>query len=240
MTASRENRRPRREPEGRAARAGKLARDAYWLGELRLLRALGQVRRALKSDREPCPDDPKGRSFGEIQWSPKPWWCRQFYRIIRENRPARVLEVGTSLGMTGLYVLAALTRNRHGHFFTIERSSTKMSYARRLFAAFGDTRATCLEGSSTSVLPQLLASEPTFDWVFVDIDHRYESTMEHLHLLADHISPGGLLLFDDISLNEGMRRAWSEIREHSDFEWTTLHWHNRKTDEPRVGIGRRR
>lgn len=39
------------EAERLAARAGNLARDAYWLGEVRLLRALVRVRRALKSDR---------------------------------------------------------------------------------------------------------------------------------------------------------------------------------------------
>jgi predicted O-methyltransferase YrrM len=228
------------EVERLARRAGNLARQAYWFGEIRLLRALGRVRRALKSDRRQCPDDRRGRSFAEIQWSPKPWWCEQFYQIIRDERPTRLLEVGTSLGMTGLYVLAALTRNCHGHFFTIEQAPAKVSYARRLCAAFDDTRATCLEGASTSILPQLLASEPAFEWIFIDIDHRYESTIEHMALLADHVLPGGLLLFDDISLNEGMRRAWREIRDHAGFEWRTLHWHNRKTLEPRVGIGRRR
>jgi predicted O-methyltransferase YrrM len=215
-----------------------LAAEARWMADRRLLYALRRVRRAIKADRRPCPDHP-GRSFGEIQWSPKPWWCEQFYAMLRAGRPARVLEVGTSLGMTGLYLAAALARNRHGRYFTVELAPSKVAYARRLFAAFGDQRITCFEGPSEAVLPDLLAHESPLDWVFVDIDHRYGSTMAHFELLADHVRPGGWLVFDDISYSDGMRRAWREISARGGFEWTTLRWHHRPRIEPRMGLGRR-
>jgi len=227
-------------PDALATAAGRLAREARWFVEPRLFRALQRVRRAIKADPRPCPDNPRRRSYGELMWSPKPWWCRRFYTMLRRDRPARVLEVGTSLGMTGLYVLAALERNRHGHFFTIEAMPAKAAYAARLFAAFGGSRATAAQGLSQVVLPELVAREPLFEWVFVDIDHRYESTVAHLELLRDHVRPGGLLLFDDITLNDDMRRAWTEIRRDPAFEWTTLHWHDRPDREPRIGVGRRR
>ncbi len=173
-------------------------------------------------------------------WSPKPWWCERFYCQLRHARPARVLEVGTSLGMTGLYVLGALARNRHGHFFTVELAPAKVAYARRLFGAFGAAQATCLEGRSEQVLPPLIEREPLFDWVWVDIDHRYESTMTALRLLENHVRPGGALLFDDINFSDEMRRAWADIRRRATFDWTTLHWRDRHQLEPRIGIGRRR
>ncbi len=227
-------------PERFAAAAGALARESRWFADRRVLRRLGQVRRAIKADHRPCPDDPRGRSFAEIFWSPNAWWCERFYWQLRRERPARTLEVGTSLGLTGLYVLGALERNRHGHFFTIELAPTKVVYARQLFAAFGDTRATCLEGRSEAVLPALLDREPLLDWAWVDIDHRYDSTMSALQLLADHIRPGGTLLFDDINFSDEMRRAWAEIRQLPGFEWTTLHFRDRGRLAPRMGMGRRR
>jgi predicted O-methyltransferase YrrM len=178
-------------------------------------------------------------SFGKIMWSPKPWWCEQFYWMLRRGRPERVLEVGTSLGMTGLYVLAALARNRGGRFFTIELGPSKVAYARGLFAAFGDAPVTCFQGRSQDVLPELLAREPVFDWAFVDIDHRYASTIAHLNLLADRIRPGGWLVFDDINFSDEMRQAWDEIRRRPGYEWSSLRWHHRPDAEPRMGIGRR-
>lgn len=223
-----------------AAATGRLAREARWFADGRVLASLRRVRRAIKADRRPCPDTRRGRSYGDIMWSPKPWWCEQFYRGIRRDRPAEALEIGTSLGMTGLYVLAALARNGRGTFTTVEHLPTKVAYARRLFAAFGPPAATCIQGRSDEVLPDLLGQGRLFDWVFVDIDHSYETTVAHLALLEGHVRPGGVVVFDDIALNDGMRRAWSEVRRHPGYEWSTLSWHRRRRREPRVGIGRRR
>jgi predicted O-methyltransferase YrrM len=225
-------------PERHAAIAGRLARQARWLADARVRRALRRVRRAIKTDDRPCPDE-RGRTFGQIMWSPKPWWCERFYDTIREARPGCALEIGTSLGMTSLYVLAALARNRHGHLFTVELAPSKAAYASGLFRAFGEERVTSVVGRSEAVLPELLARVPAFDWVFVDIDHRYESTMAHWELLADHVRPGGWLVFDDINFSDGMRRAWRELSARAGFAWTTLHWHDRAEMEPRIGIGRR-
>jgi hypothetical protein len=126
-------------------------------------RATRGQRRAIKRDARRCPDDRRGVAFGEVMWSPKPWWTEQFYWMLRAEGPACVLELGTSLGMTGLYVLAALARNGAGRFVTIELGPNKVAYARGLFAAFGDAQATCLQGRSDRVLPELLAREPLFD-----------------------------------------------------------------------------
>ena len=98
-------------PERLAARAGRVAREDAYFVDLRLLRALRRVRRAIKADRRTCPDDPHRRTSGVILWCPKSWWCEQFYHLIRRERLSKTLEVGTSLGMTSLYVLAALARN---------------------------------------------------------------------------------------------------------------------------------
>jgi hypothetical protein len=75
--------------------------------------------------------------------------------------------------------------------------------------------------------------------VFVDIDHRYESTVAHLALLASHVRPGGWLVFDDINYSDEMRRAWIEVQQHPGFAWTTLRWRHRAAAEPRMGLGRR-
>jgi predicted O-methyltransferase YrrM len=225
-------------PTEQAAIAGALARDARWLADVRVKRALRGVRRAVKADRRPCPDE-AGKSFGEIMWSPKPWWCERFYDTLRAVRPGLALEVGTSLGMTSLYLLAAMARNRLGRLVTVDVAPSKAAYARALFDAFGADRVTSLLGRSENVLPAVLADTPLFDWVFVDIDHRYASTVAHWHLLAEHVRPGGYIVFDDINFGNGMRRAWREVSGQPGFAWTTLHWHDRPEVEARIGIGQR-
>ena len=230
---------PRSAPERFAAIAGRVAREGRWFADRRVLRRLGHVRAAIKRDRRPCPDDRQRRPYGEIMWTPNPWWCAWLYRQVRRERPERALELGTSLGMLGLYVLAALARNRGGRFYTIEYAPTKVAYARGLFAAFGEPQATCLEGAAETVLPGLLADEPAFDWVFVDIDHCYASTVATFAMLAEHVRPGGCIVFDDINFSDEMRSAWTELVRHSDFAWQTLAEPRTRDRPPRMGIGRR-
>ncbi len=50
------------------------------------------------------------------------------------------------------------------------------------------------------------------DYAFLDADHTEEATCEHFDILLPHLSPGAVVLLDDIMLSTGMRRAWRAIR----------------------------
>jgi hypothetical protein len=83
-----------------------------------------------------------------------------------------------------------------------------------------------VEGDSRQTLPALLASSPglSFDLVTVDGDHTAEGAVRDLLTVLPCISPGGVLLFDDIShpSHRYLADCWAgTVGAHPDFETAT-------------------
>lgn len=134
--------------------------------------------------------------------------CMLLHVLARRERPDVVVELGTGLGVTALWIAAALQDNGHGHLWTVdngadftrldpqeldraarslafERGQDGHSFVRGLLEANGlGDRVTQLDASlDFAVLADGRASWPfldqTVDWVFSDIRHD-PATIEHL------------------------------------------------------------
>lgn len=129
------------------------------------------------------------------------------YRICQHFQPGTCLELGTNLGISSLYQLSALENSR---FITLEGSSALAEIAQKNIADFG-FQAEVLVGEFSDLLAQsdLAAIQP--DYVFLDGNHQYEPTMRYVHTILPHISPGGILILDDIYWSAEMRKAWETI-----------------------------
>ncbi|MGC6533070.1 MAG: class I SAM-dependent methyltransferase, partial [Flavobacteriales bacterium] len=57
----------------------------------------------------------------------------------------------------------------------------------------------------------------TWDFVFVDGNHRKEATLEAVELLAPHLGEGAVVVIDDIYWSRGMTEAWDELRKREQF-----------------------
>ena len=68
------------------------------------------------------------------------------------------------------------------------------------------------QGLYENTFDQALASIKNLDCAFIDGNHQYDPTMEYFGKLYQLIENQGLLIFDDINWNEGMQKAWSEIK----------------------------
>lgn len=143
--------------------------------------------------------------------SAKPWRGRLLFLLVRECSPAKVLELGTGYGISGLYQLAALDLNGKGHFYTVDGSKDNMAIAAELFQRLGADRWTTFLGPLRDTLPRALAETGTVDMVFVDADHGYAATIYNFETTYPHLSRGGIWVFDDITWSEEMWRAWDEI-----------------------------
>jgi predicted O-methyltransferase YrrM len=62
---------------------------------------------------------------------------RLLYVLVRARRPARVVEFGTSLGLSAIHIAAALRDNGLGHLITTEQSASKASRAAQHLAQAG-------------------------------------------------------------------------------------------------------
>ena len=122
---------------------------------------------------------------------------RSFLRwILAERRPGRILEIGTAVGFSALFM--AWYAPEPVRIVTVEQDARRIAEARKNFAAAGrQGQITLLEGDAAEILPELTGP---FDMVFMDAAKgQYPSLLPQAkRLLAD----GGILITDNV-LQEG-------------------------------------
>jgi predicted O-methyltransferase YrrM len=133
------------------------------------------------------------------------------YRFCKHYQPRQCLELGTSLGISTMYQVAALPQSR---FVSLEGASTlAQKAAANCLAVVGQTPEIVV-GEFTESLNKLDWDNFRPDYVFIDGNHRYQATLDYFQFFLPRMVEQGMLIFDDINWSEGMRRAWQEICKH--------------------------
>lgn len=108
------------------------------------------------------------------------------------NKPKRILEVGTAIGFSALFMSEFMPED--GHITTIEKYEKRISIARENFKKFHkEGRITLLEGDAGEILKEL---EGPFDFIFMDA-----AKGQYIHFLPDVLrilAPSGVLLSDNV------------------------------------------
>ncbi|MDD5263416.1 MAG: O-methyltransferase [Candidatus Bipolaricaulis sp.] len=112
--------------------------------------------------------------------------------LLRMLRPARVLEIGTSIGYSTVS-MANGVREYEGRIETIEFNSAVAAQAQENFARAGVSDVvTLLLGDAREVVPRV---KPGVDFVFLDVDKRlYSELLPHCTRI---LRPGGVLVVED-------------------------------------------
>jgi predicted O-methyltransferase YrrM len=149
-----------------------------------------------------------------VQWmSIAPVWGRFLMRTVRELAPRSCLELGTGFGISAAYQAAALELNGGGSLTTLEGAKEWADIAERGFSELGLARVETLVGPIEQTFAAAAGSGP-FDYVFVDAEHSEQAIRSYFHLMAPHLSPGAVVVFDDIDWSEGTWRSWQAVRRH--------------------------
>ena len=83
--------------------------------------------------------------------------------LVSAAKPAKILEIGTNIGASGITMLKACGR---AHLYTVEMNEETAGIARRNFEAAGlADRADILIGKAEDILPYM---NDTFDFVFLE------------------------------------------------------------------------
>lgn len=130
-----------------------------------------------------------------------------YTRLISFYQLKEVLELGTSLGINTLYLAAQAT-----HVTTFEGAPVVAAIARSLFNRAGSTNITIIQGNIDQTLPDHLLRSKPVDLAIIDANHRYEPTLNYFNQIIHRISPRGIIVIDDIHYNEGMERAWTDLK----------------------------
>jgi predicted O-methyltransferase YrrM len=68
------------------------------------------------------------------------------------------------------------------------------------------------QGQFSDLLPGLLARTAPLDYVFIDGHHDGPATVGYFGQIHPSLSPGALVVFDDVAWSSGMAEAWKAIR----------------------------
>lgn len=135
-------------------------------------------------------------------------YAQLLYRIVKYYQPRNIVEVGTSFGITTLY-LAAGSKAR---VYSLEGASSIADIASRSFVYSGMKNIDLIKGPFHTTLPNLLSHIPYPGLAFIDGNHRKLPTMEYFYQLIRISTPSTILIFDDIHWSKEMEEAWKQIK----------------------------
>jgi predicted O-methyltransferase YrrM len=152
-------------------------------------------------------------TYGAICLGSKPaLWALLLYKLIRKFQPQKALELGTCIGISASYQAIAQELNGMGSLTTLEGAEAIAQIAEKNIASLQLNNVKVVCGRFSDTLSKVLEENQTIDYVFIDGHHDEQATMDYYEMLLPYLSPGALLVFDDISWSEGMKRAWKKIR----------------------------
>jgi len=133
------------------------------------------------------------------------------YRLINKFTPNTIIELGTSIGLTSLYLSKASPKST---IYTIEGCPNLYHLSSNLFQEQGIKNIQQINGNFNSEFPQLLSQVLSLDFLYIDGNHAYEPTMNYFKMALEKKNSNSIFVFDDIYWSEGMQQAWKEICEH--------------------------
>ena len=139
------------------------------------------------------------------------------YRIVKHYQSKTIIELGTSLGMSTVYLSLA---NPEANIFTMEGATEIARRAVQNFKTLKIQNIKQVEGDFDHTLPAVLYHLPIVDLAFIDGNHRREPTENYFHWLLPKTNTDSILVFDDIHWSPEMEEAWKTIRDHPDVRCT--------------------
>lgn len=146
-----------------------------------------------------------------------------FNRLIRRFRPKTILELGTSLGLTTLYMSKA---DPDAKIVTFEGCPETARIAHENFEKAGAKNIDVVIGNIDETLVKKLSEMPeSIDFAYFDANHRYEPTIRYFESCLPYITNDSVFVFDDIYWSSEMTQAWEYIKNHPQTTLTVdLFW----------------
>ena len=144
--------------------------------------------------------------------------------LLRTAKPLRVLQLGTLVGFSAVYLADILRTNGVGHLVTVDPDVDASELAVRWVQEAGlDHHVSFVEGFSTDPeVGETVARSGPFDLVYLDSSHLYEPTLRELDLIFEEggwLARDGLLVIHDAA-TQGVQDA--AVRRALD-EWYAQH-----------------
>ncbi|MDB4533886.1 class I SAM-dependent methyltransferase [Vicingaceae bacterium] len=140
-----------------------------------------------------------------------PKYGQLLFRMVNHFKPESILELGTSLGVSTLYLAGS---NKNMKVTTVEGCPSTSKVAQINFDKIGFENIELITDDFDHFLPKYLAKTETLDFVFFDGNHQKEATLNYFNWCVEKTTDKTIFVLDDIHWSQGMTEAWNEIKKH--------------------------
>jgi len=133
------------------------------------------------------------------------------FRLVHHFKPSTIIELGTSMGLTSLYLASA---NTGAKVITIEGSVEVSNFAKAVIKKSGLTNITVVNGLFDNEFPKLINTLQQVDFLYVDGNHKKQATISYFEMALEKVHGNSVLVFDDIHWSSEMEEAWHYIQQH--------------------------
>ena len=144
-------------------------------------------------------------------------YAQLLFRLAERRQPEDIVELGTCLGITTLYLSSACPKST---ITSIEGSKNIAGFANNVFKKFKKKNIELITGKFQDVIPSLSEKQKQSDFVFFDGHHDKKATLDYFNQFVGYAGENALYVFDDIHWSPGMKEAWNLIKEHEKVSLT--------------------
>lgn len=127
------------------------------------------------------------------------------YGIVYEFKPDLIIELGTSLGISAMYMSAANPLTR---VITVEGNPQIADIAASNLQKCGYNNINVINRLFDDVISDLVKEVNANTMVFIDGNHGFDATLRYFRAFSEVM----LIVIDDIRWSEEMMKAWKQIR----------------------------
>ncbi len=198
---------------------------AYPLSQFLEEPAFGQIQEQVQSELSALPRDAPFPAFmnGDLTLA------RLCYVLTRAYQPLHVVETGVCYGVTTAFILQAITENGRGTLHSIDLPPLGKQadhFIGKVVPARLHSRWQFHRGSSKNLLHHLLINIRSVDLFVHDSLHTYRNIRRELELISKFLSPGALVICDDIEGNPAFHEWINKVRPGY---WQTLKEQNKSS-----------
>lgn len=131
------------------------------------------------------------------------------YRLVKYFNPKVVVELGTSLGISTMYMAKG---NETAKIISIEADKNLSEIAKLNFIDAGLSNIRIINDSFENALPRIIESTDEKLFIFIDGNHNKESALHYYNQFLAKPENIRIIVFDDINWSGEMQEAWKEIK----------------------------
>jgi predicted O-methyltransferase YrrM len=140
-----------------------------------------------------------------------PKLAKLLYRLAAFIKPTNIIELGTCLGITTVYLQHAAPNAK---VYTLEGCPQTAGVAKEVFKRAGLNDINVITGNFDDTLGGVLDRQEKLDFVYIDGNHQRDATLRYFEWCLPKVHEDTMLIFDDIYWSDGMKQAWEQIKAH--------------------------